>query len=135
MYPTRYESFCALLCRVCVRYLFHDTWNILDVMTVAVIHVAFVSRMLGLGGHWPPARDELPGDADYSTEMSRQAFSLSKYALAAVAPMLLARLLFLSQIDPTLGPMVQVGTDSRSRWGELLSSGIQAMSWSPPKRV
>ncbi|CAM9566354.1 unnamed protein product, partial [Ascophyllum nodosum] len=34
------------------RYLFYDTWNILDTLTIAVVGAAFVFRILALGEGW-----------------------------------------------------------------------------------
>lgn len=92
------------------RYLFQDTWNILDTLTIGTIAMAFVARILGLGGNWSADEGGMTNDDDLdaSTEFSRGAFFASQFFLAAVAPMLFARLLFLSQIDSTLGPMTQV---------------------------
>lgn len=80
-------------------------------MTIIVIAVAFVARIVGLGGHWSVNDDagvQDQEDTDESTALSRDAFFLARFFLAAIAPLLFSRLLFLSQIDDTLGPMTQV---------------------------
>ncbi|CAM9206588.1 unnamed protein product [Ectocarpus fasciculatus] len=71
------------------RYVFYDTWNFMDTSTICCILVAFIFRMI--------ARFDSEFDLFYA-----QFF----YALSA--PLLFSRLLVLSQIDATLGPMTQV---------------------------
>lgn len=71
------------------RYVFYDTWNFLDTSTICCILVAFIFRMIAL--------------QEESVLFHAQFF----YALSA--PLLFSRLLVLSQIDATLGPMTQVG--------------------------
>lgn len=76
------------------RYILHDTWNLLDVLSITFVTVAFIFRLKGLpkfGGQREPGDD----------------FFLSQFFLAWSAPLLFARLLLLSQIDGTLGPMIQ----------------------------
>eukprot|EP00903_Cladosiphon_okamuranus_P014653 g13587.t1 len=70
------------------RYVFFDTWNFLDTSTIVCILVAFIFRMLALNDD----------------------FFLfhAQFFLALSAPLLFWRLLVLSQIDSTLGPMTQV---------------------------
>ncbi|CBN74318.1 Ankyrin Repeat Transient Receptor Potential Channel [Ectocarpus siliculosus] len=70
------------------RYVFYDTWNFLDTSTIGCILVAFIFRMIALD--------------DKFFLFHAQFF----YALSA--PLLFSRLLVLSQIDATLGPMTQV---------------------------
>ncbi|CAM9206508.1 unnamed protein product [Ectocarpus fasciculatus] len=70
------------------RYVFYDTWNFLDTSTIGCILVAFIFRMIALD--------------DQFFLFHAQFF----YALSA--PLLFSRLLVLSQIDGTLGPMTQV---------------------------
>ncbi|CAN0140980.1 unnamed protein product, partial [Scytosiphon promiscuus] len=70
------------------RYVFYDTWNFLDTLTILCIVVAFVYRIIALD--------------DESSLFYAQFF------LALSAPLLFSRLLVLSQIDSTLGPMTQV---------------------------
>eukprot|EP00903_Cladosiphon_okamuranus_P019883 g18275.t1 len=77
------------------RYIGHDTWNLLDAMTVACVLVAFIARLLAMprfGG--PPD----PGGS----------FFVAQVFLAFSAPLFFARLLLLPQIDGTLGPMTQI---------------------------
>lgn len=90
-----------------VSYLFQDTWNILDTITIFTILVTFVTRILGLGGDWSSSEDDDSGDNEVFLS-ARGSFFVSRFLLASIAPMLLSRLLFLYQIDATLGPMVQV---------------------------
>ena len=72
------------------RYVFYDTWNFLDTSTICCILVAFIFRMIALDQN------------DEFFLFHAQFF----YALSA--PLLFSRLLVLSQIDATLGPMTQV---------------------------
>lgn len=71
------------------RY-FLDKWNVLDVLTVVFVFVAFVFRMIELtsgdGGH----------------------LFVAQFFLASTAPLFSSRVLFLSQIGRALGPMTQV---------------------------
>ena len=71
-----------------LRYVFYDTWNFLDTTTICCILVAFIFRMAAL------EKEPLLFHAQFF------------YALSA--PLLFSRLLVLSQIDATLGPMTQV---------------------------
>ncbi|CAB1096081.1 unnamed protein product [Ectocarpus sp. CCAP 1310/34] len=77
------------------RYLFYDTWNLLDTLTLSTVFLAFIFRLLGIREFGGPAD---PGDY----------FFVAQFFLAASAPLLFARLLRLSQIDSTLGPMIQI---------------------------
>lgn len=62
---------------------------------------AFGFRIMALGDHWT-ATDE-------RDDASPQAnFFMAQLLLALSSPLLFARVLFLSQIDDTLGPMTQV---------------------------
>lgn len=72
------------------RY-FYDKWNFLDVITLYLVLVAFIFRMIGL-----------------ATERQSD-LVVAQFFLAATAPLLLSRLLFLSQAGSTIGPMTQVG--------------------------
>lgn len=86
------------------RYLFYDTWNILDIITILEVAMAFVCRVVAIhrGENW--------SISDEGTEDSDEAawFFASQLLMAMAAPLLFARLLFLSQVDKTLGPMAQV---------------------------
>lgn len=78
-----------------IRYLFHDTWNLVDLLTIVMVSLAFIFRLLGMpknGGEVTPAGH----------------FFAAQFFLALAAPLLFARLMRLSQIDDTLGPMTQV---------------------------
>ncbi|CAM9548053.1 unnamed protein product, partial [Ectocarpus fasciculatus] len=77
------------------RYLFYDTWNLLDTLTLSTVFLAFIFRLLGMREFGGPAD---PGDY----------FFVAQFFLAVSAPLLFARLLRLSQIDNTLGPMIQI---------------------------
>ncbi|CAN0376362.1 unnamed protein product, partial [Ascophyllum nodosum] len=77
------------------RYILHDTWNLLDVLSIAFVLVAFIFRLRGLTRFGGPSK---PGDD----------FFIAQFFLASSAPLLFARLLLLSQIDGTLGPMIQI---------------------------
>eukprot|EP00903_Cladosiphon_okamuranus_P014652 g13586.t1 len=70
------------------RYVFYDTWNFLDTSTICCILVAFIFRMVALTN-----KDQL---------------FYAQLFFAMSAPLLFSRLLVLSQIDATLGPMTQV---------------------------
>ncbi len=78
------------------RY-FLDKWNVLDVITVGFVLVAFAFRMVelatGEGGH----------------------LFVAQFFLASTAPLLSSRVLFLSQIGRALGPMTQVGGTGPAR--------------------
>ncbi|CAN0416276.1 unnamed protein product [Ascophyllum nodosum] len=76
------------------RYILHDTWNLLDVLSIVFVLVAFIFRLRGLTRFGGPSK---PGDD----------FFMAQFFLACSAPLLFARLLLLSQIDGTLGPMMQ----------------------------
>ncbi|CAM9397930.1 unnamed protein product [Ectocarpus fasciculatus] len=69
-------------------YVFYDTWNFLDTSTIGCLLVTFVFRMIAL-------------DDDFF-------FFHAQFFYASSAPLLFWRLLVLSQIDSTLGPMTQV---------------------------
>lgn len=73
-----------------VRY-FLDKWNVLDVLTVMFVFVAFVFRMIELQS----------GEGSH--------LFVAQFFLASTAPLLSSRVLFLSQIGRALGPMTQVG--------------------------
>lgn len=67
----------------------------MDTFTIATVSLAFLFRVLGMpeyGGAVTPA----------------EYFFAAQFFLALTAPLLFARLLRLSQIDDTLGPMTQV---------------------------
>ncbi|CAM9807163.1 unnamed protein product [Ectocarpus sp. 6 AP-2014] len=70
-----------------VGYVFYDTWNFLDTSTIGCLFVTFVFRMIAL-------------DDDFF-------LFHAQFFYAASAPLLFSRLLVLSQIDATLGPMTQ----------------------------
>ena len=73
----------------------HDTWNFIDAMSIIFVVVAFTFRLRGTLDPGPSAS---PSDD----------FFLAQFFLAASTPFFFARLLLLSQIDETLGPMIQV---------------------------
>eukprot|EP00752_Nemacystus_decipiens_P009021 g8052.t1 len=77
------------------RYIGHDTWNLLDAMTVVCVLVAFIARLLAMPMFGGPAD---PGGS----------FFVAQVFLAFSAPLFFARLLLLPQIDGTLGPMTQI---------------------------
>lgn len=83
------------------RY-FGDKWNFLDVLTVAVVLVAFVFRMMEL----------INGSA--------LDLFVAQLFLASAAPLLFSRVLFLSQAGGTLGPMTQVGCLCSTLAGALI---------------
>eukprot|EP00752_Nemacystus_decipiens_P006636 g5966.t1 len=70
------------------RYFFYDTWNLIDMLTIVTVFLGFVFRLMGKF-----AREEH--------------FFAAQFFLAVSAPLLFARLLRLTQIDDTLGPMTQ----------------------------
>lgn len=88
--PFTAPSFC--------RYVYYDTWNVLDALTITCIMVAFVFRLVGRYDPW--GVDE--------TITSGRSFFIAQLLLAISGPLLFARALLLSQIDHTLGPMTQV---------------------------
>lgn len=105
----RYVASCTspLGANFCYRYLFYDTWNILDTLTIVVVAVAFLFRIMALDDGWSAKDEELVG-----TGVSpHDNFFMAQFFLALSAPLLFARVLFLSQIDDTLGPMTQVSSD------------------------
>lgn len=67
----------------------------MDTFTIVMVSLAFVFRLLGM-----PTNGGAAAPAEY--------FFLAQFFLALSAPLLFARLLRLSQIDDTLGPMTQV---------------------------
>ncbi|CAM9923666.1 unnamed protein product, partial [Scytosiphon promiscuus] len=71
------------------RYVFFDTWNFLDTLTIMCILLAFVFRMI----------------TRFHDEMD---IFHAQFFYALSAPLLFSRLLVLSQIDATLGPTTQV---------------------------
>lgn len=83
-------------------------------MTIFAILAALVSRLWAYAGNCGSTNNEEsfaePSSADNSDSHSSsdRAFFFARFFLASIAPMLFARLLFLSQIDPVLGPMTQV---------------------------
>lgn len=87
------------------RYLFYDTWNILDTVTIIIVAIAFICRLMAVrqGEDWSLGSD---GTGEGSEDAPW--FFAAQVLLAMAAPFLFARLLFLSQIDDTLGPMAQV---------------------------
>lgn len=93
------------------RYMFDDTWNILDASTIVVVGLAFIFRMIGLdAAGWDKGPDDgnsaVTSGSPYTAKQT--CFFVAQTLLAASAPLLFARALFLSQIDDTLGPMMQV---------------------------
>lgn len=83
------------------RYLFYDAWNILDTTTIMCVMAAFVFRVIAQR----QARGPPPNEGG---EDEPSSFYLAQVLLAASAPLLFARILALSQIDDTLGPMTQI---------------------------
>ena len=63
----------------------------MDVITLYLVFVAFIFRMIG-----------------FATERKSDLI-VAQFFLAATAPLLLSRLLFLAQAGSTIGPMTQVG--------------------------
>lgn len=90
------------------RYLFHDTWNLVDTSTIVTVSLAFLFRVLGM-----PSYGGATTPAEY--------FFAAQFFLALSAPLLFARLLRLSQIDDTLGPMTQVTRDANACCSAALS--------------
>ena len=86
----RYSKRLRRVVRHTPRRYFYDKWNFLDVTTIALVFVAFVFRMIEL-----------------ATERSSDLF-IAQFFMAATAPFLFSRVLFLSQVGSTLGPMTQV---------------------------
>lgn len=84
------------------RYLFNDTWNFFDTSTIVCSLVAFVFRIIALHKTYEHERGDSVPIEDQS------AFFVAKVVLAASTPLLFARVLSLSQIDGTLGPMTQI---------------------------
>eukprot|EP00903_Cladosiphon_okamuranus_P011821 g11108.t2 len=71
------------------RYFFYDTWNLVDIFTIVTVFLSFVFRLLGMSA-------------------GEEHFFAAQFFLAVSAPLLFARLLLLTQIDDTLGPMTQI---------------------------
>lgn len=85
-----------------LRYLFRDAWNILDTATILCVTTAFVYRIIALRASQGMAAADAMTTEEQESRFKAQCF------LAASAPLLFARLLSLSQIDDTLGPMTRV---------------------------
>ena len=86
------------------RYLFHDAWNILDTSMILFVGWAFTFRMIDR--HHQSESDGGTGDGDNADPTT--AGFLAQVLLAISAIPLFARILSLSQIDNTLGPMTQI---------------------------
>ena len=95
--------FSVLTAVLFLRYLFQDAWNILDVSTIAFVGGAFVLRMVNLHRQGGGTGE----DGVLSTGPTSAEF-LAQVLLAISALPLFARILSLSQIDNTLGPMTQI---------------------------
>lgn len=85
------------------RYLFQDAWNILDVSTILFAGGAFTLRMVNLRGQ---DGDDEGGNGSPISLVTAE--FLAQVLLAVSALPLFARILSLSQIDNTLGPMTQI---------------------------
>lgn len=79
-----------------------NAWNVLDTLTILCVMVAFVSRIIGVVYY-----------TEDTKETDIRAFYVAQLFLAISAPLLFARVLSLSQIDDTLGPMTHVRGDVR----------------------
>lgn len=88
-----------LLCHCCTvaRYLFYDAWNILDASTAALAMLALIFRIIGQ-----------QGATESESVVGENALNIAQWCFLFSAPFLFSRVLFLSQIDDTLGPMTQV---------------------------
>lgn len=95
------------------RYLFQDAWNILDTSTIFLVALAFCFRVAALSeerDHQEPKAFVADGnnvDIPEMIHLNPSAFKAQVF-LASTAPLLFARILSLSQIDSTLGPMTQI---------------------------
>lgn len=94
------------------RYLFKDAWNILDTSTIILATAAFMFRIIAI--YEDPEVQALNGSSNTDNtsisetiQMRTSAF-VAQVLLASTAPLLFARILSLSQIDSTLGPMTQI---------------------------
>ena len=94
------------------RYLFQDAWNILDTSTILVVTVAFIFRIVALNEEAPRQRHvegAENGEMGFlHTPGLGSSVLVAQALLASTAPLLFARILSLSQIDDTLGPMTQI---------------------------
>lgn len=79
------------------RYLFYDAWNILDASTAALAMLALIFRIIGQ-----------QGATESESVVGENALNIAQWCFLFSAPFLFSRVLFLSQIDDTLGPMTQV---------------------------
>lgn len=85
------------------RYFFQDAWNILDASTILLVAAAFLLR--GLDLHH---QSDTTGDDDGNGTSWINVRFLGQVFLAGSAIPLFSRVLSLSQIDGTLGPMTQI---------------------------
>lgn len=83
---------------VLCRYVYYDTWNVLDALTIIFVMIAFVFRVAGRYDPW---------GIDNAITGGRS-FFIAQLLLAISGPLLFARALLLSQIDTTLGSTTQV---------------------------
>eukprot|EP00752_Nemacystus_decipiens_P016917 g15145.t1 len=81
-----------------IVYLFQDAWNILNVSTIILVGAVFILRIAILHGN---------GGSSFAIGTTTAGFS-AQVLLAVSAIPLFARILLLSQIDDTLGPMSQI---------------------------
>ncbi|CAM9276488.1 unnamed protein product [Scytosiphon promiscuus] len=94
------------------RYLFQDAWNILDSLTLLCVAGAFTFRMVALHEDGEADQSDSNPISDNIMETVSAATQSpvlwARVLLAVSAIPLFARILSLSQIDGTLGPMTQI---------------------------
>lgn len=95
--------------------MFQDAWNILDISTILLVGAAFACRYVDLHN----GTEALGGVGDGSSTTLTQAGFLAQMFLAISALPLFARILSLSQIDSTLGPMTQIILTMLSHLGKF----------------
>lgn len=102
-------SFCESLR---TRYLFQDAWNVLDSSTILCVAGAFIFRMIALNEDREVSQSGNDPMNDSAVEKAPTAVQgpllWAQVLLAVSAIPLFARILSLSQIDDTLGPMTQI---------------------------
>ncbi|CAN0037159.1 unnamed protein product, partial [Scytosiphon promiscuus] len=85
------------------RYFAKDNWNILDTASILFVLITFICRMIAYIAQFSTAPVNILGNT-----LVVQSLFIAKFFLAAMAPLLCARVLSLAQVDNTLGPMTQI---------------------------
>ncbi|CAM9651710.1 unnamed protein product [Ectocarpus fasciculatus] len=88
------------------RYFSKDNWNILDTASIFCILLAFTFRIIAYIEDFNQAATTILGNTLIGQASIKA--NNSRFALAAIAPLLFARVLSLAQVDNTFGPMTQI---------------------------